>query len=187
MNDPLDELLSFAERSYVRMKAEHLIKECLKKGDEKPLNDLLEELILSGGSSFGILRDVLEAIHAIQTNLSQEGLDVRQDLVEAMREFGIKMPELISADHVDTFRQLCSRTLHIDVKRAAKHLELEDEFLLDELCNEASQKVTQIAHRLSLLRRLEESVQDWMDAMAYHSVHRLPAAIDQDSGDYFMH
>ncbi|MBN2555930.1 MAG: hypothetical protein JXA97_08330 [Anaerolineales bacterium] len=187
MNDPLDELLSFAERSYVRMKAEHLIKECLKKGDEQPLNDLLEELILAGGTSFGIMRDVLEAIHAIQSTLSQEGMDVRQDLVQAMREFGVQIPKLMSSDIVDNFRQMCSRSLGQDLKRAARNLELEDEFILDELCTEASEKVTLIARRLSLLKRLEESVQDWMDAMAYQTVHALPVRIDQDTPGYIMH
>jgi len=187
VNDPLNELLSFAERSYVRMKAEHLIKECLTKGDEQPLNDLLEELVLAGESSFGILRDVLEAIHAIQSNLSQEGLEVRQDLVQAMRDFGVQMPELTSTDIVDSFRQMCSLKLGQDILRSAERLEFEDRVLLDELCTEAGQKVSLIARRLSLLRRLEEAVQDWMDAIAYEAAHGAPLGYHNDAPGVMTH
>lgn len=187
MNDPLNELLSFAERSYVRMKAEHLIKECLTKGDEQPLNNLLEELVLAGESSFGILRDVLEAIHAIQSTLSQEGLEVRQDLVEAMHDFGVEMPELTSSDIVDSFRQMCSRNLGQDIIRIAGKLEIEDRILLDELCSEAGQKVSMIARRLSLLKRLEEAVQDWMDAMAYQAAHGTNIGFEGDLPGFITH
>ena len=34
MSDPLDELLIYAERSYIRMEAEQIISECLRIGDE---------------------------------------------------------------------------------------------------------------------------------------------------------
>ncbi len=49
MSEPLDEVLTFAERVYLRMQAEQLIRQCLDRGDPGPFDALLENLVLAGG------------------------------------------------------------------------------------------------------------------------------------------
>ena len=51
MTEPLDEVLTLAERVYVRMQAEQLIRQCLDRGDPRPFNALLENLVLATGKS----------------------------------------------------------------------------------------------------------------------------------------
>jgi len=174
VSQPLDDLLSLAERSYVRMEAEHLIDECLERGDPTPFNDLLEELVLAGASSLVVLREVLQAIRSVKSNLSHSGLGVRQDLMDALAEFGVHLPQLLSADAPESFRKICSQDLHREVKEKTGYLEEADERLLQDICGEASDRVTTVARKMVLLTRLEESVVDWMEGMVYETAHTAP-------------
>jgi hypothetical protein len=168
---PLDDLLSLAERSYVRLEAEQLIADCLHRGDPTPFNDLIEELVLAGTTSLAVLREILQAIRSVKSNLSQEGLGIRQDLMDALSEFGIHLPQLLSADAPESFRQICSQGLQRQVKVVAGRMEEEDESLLQEICVEAGNRVALVARRLVLLNRLEESVRDWISGLIYEYAH----------------
>ncbi|MFN2147206.1 MAG: hypothetical protein ACK2T2_02350 [Anaerolineales bacterium] len=172
MDEPLHELLNFAERTYVRMQAEQLIADCLKRGDPEPFFQMLAELILAGSSSLGIMREVQDVIRTLKADLTKNGMGVRQDLVQAMSEFGIFLPRILSADAPDAFRQICSRTLRDHVRSLASNLEPEDVRLLEEICIEAGGKVTLIAGQMAILKQLESSVQDWMEGLAYQAAHR---------------
>lgn len=171
MTEPLDEVLTFAERVYVRMQAEQLIRQCLDRGDPSPFNALLENLVLAGASSLGVLREIQEELQTARTHLGREGLNVRQDLVQALSEFGVQLPQLLSAEAPDAFRQICSQGLRHDACRAAAHrLEVEDERLLQEICGEAGTRVTGIARRLALLHRMEKLVGDWQEGLVFEGL-----------------
>jgi len=98
LTDPLDELLTYAERSYLRLEAEQLSRDCMDQGDPSAFNRLLEELVIAGSHSLLVLREILETIRSIMSYLSQEGLSVRQDLMDAMAEFCLFLPQLLSVD-----------------------------------------------------------------------------------------
>lgn len=182
MIDPLDEILSFAERSYIRYESEQLIAECLERRDTDPFFKLLEELVLAGSSSLSVLWEVLGVIRTFKSELGQQGIDVRADLMQAMAEFGVYFPELVAASPPEAFRQICSRELRKRVQDMANALELDDEALLEEICLEAGNKVTAIAGRLAVLTQLENSVLDWIDGLAYQAVHSLADEWGHQSG-----
>ncbi len=174
MIDPLKELMTFAERSYIRYESEQLISECLERRDTGPFFRLVEELVLAGSTSLGVLWEVLGVIRTFKSELGQQGLNIRADLMQAMEEFGIHFPELVAASPPEAFRQICSRELRNRVQDMADALELDDETLLEEICVEAGNKVTAIAGRLAILTQLENSVLDWIDGLAYEAMHDLP-------------
>jgi len=179
MSEPLDEVLTFAERVYVRMQAEQLIRQCLDRGDPLPFHALLENLVLAGASSLGVLREIQEELQSARTHLGREGLNVRQDLVQALSEFGVQLPQLLSAEAPDAFRQICSQGLGHDARRAAAHrLEVEDERLLQEICSEAGNRVTGIARRLTLLKRMEKMVGDWQEGLLFEALQERETAIN---------
>ena len=186
MTNALDELLSLAERTYVRMEAEQLIEECTERGDLTPFNELLEELICAGSTSLLLMREILDVIRVMKANLSQQGLGVRQDLMEAMAEFGIKVPELIGADAPEAFRRICSQELRRQVNDMARNLEYEDSALLEEICIEAGGRVTSIAGRLAILRQMEASVVDWLGGLAYEAAHTSPPESWAAEGSYLQ-
>jgi hypothetical protein len=171
MGLPLDDLLSLAERSYIRMEAEQLIDTCLESGDITAFDSLLKELVLAGSSSLVVMREILHAIRSVKSSLSQEGLGVRQDLMDALSEFGVYMPQLLSADTPEVYRRICNHKLHRDVMESSGDLEAADEVLLEELCTEAGNRVARIAKDLMIVTRLEKLAMDWMEGLVYESAH----------------
>lgn len=167
MSNPLDKLLNFAHRSYVRMEAEQLILECLELEDLTPFNDMLEKLVLAGATSLYLLREVLEEVLSAKSILNQEGLGVRQDLMDAFSEFGVNVPELLYADGPEAFQQIYHQNIKEHISAVAPNLSAGDEALLQEICSDASERVVNIARRVSLLNILEDAARDWMSSLAY--------------------
>ena len=83
MNNALKELMSFAEQSYIRLEAEHIIEECLASDSCGAFEKLLEELVLAGTTTLFALCEILEAIRSFKSQLGQEGLSIRQEITEA--------------------------------------------------------------------------------------------------------
>jgi hypothetical protein len=169
MTRPIDDLLTYAERAYVRMEAEQLIRQCLEEGDSASLDQLIQGLVLAGASSLGIMREILAEIRSTRSSLVTAGLEVRQDLINALGEFGVKLSRLLPADAPEMFRQICSPKLRKRVRLAARGLSAEDEALLQEVCEDAGQRVESIARRLAMLGRLEDSIEDWFYCLAYEA------------------
>ncbi len=179
MIDPIGELLSFAERSYVRMQAEQLILQCLQDRDPKPFYGLVNELVAAGAPSLVILREVQEVLRFIRTELTRDGRSVRKDLVEAMAEFGVYVPDVLAADSPVAFLQMCKRSFREDIRTQGAKLEVEDVDLLEEICLEAGQKVTVIAAKVRLLGELESTINDWLVGLAYEAAHSADFAWEQ--------
>lgn len=172
MTSPLDDLLNFAHQSYVRMEAEQLITECLELGDPAPFNDMVEGLVLAGTSSLMLLREVLDEVLSVKSNLSQEGLGIRQDVVDALSEFGLHLPQLLYIDAPEAFRQISKLPLKLGPNNVSGKLHMEDKILLQEICMEAGERVNQISHRLAMVSSFEDSVRDWMRCLAYEAMQR---------------
>lgn len=173
MDNPLNELLSIAERSYVRTEAEQLIDDCLHQGDVSLFNSLLEELVLAGASSLEVLREILLVIRAMKTDAGQEGIDLRQDLEDALTEFGMDTTSLLTWPPSDKTHPLCTDLMLEKLHEWTTHLNAEDACLIEEICHEAGRRVEEMANHVVLLNRLESSVLDWIDGLAYESVHEF--------------
>lgn len=184
MSSPLDDLLNFAHQSYVRMEAEQLISECLELGDPAPFNDMVEGLVLAGTSSLMLLREILDEVLSVKSLLSQEGLGIRQDLVDALGEFGVHLPQLLYLDAPEAFRQISNRHLKYGLTNISASLRSEDEMLLEEICNEAGERVKQIGRRLTMITSFEESIRDWMRCLAYEVMQRKDSEESTASSDY---
>jgi hypothetical protein len=169
MSRPLDDLLSFAERSYIRMQAEGLISHCLAQGDASAFDDLVEGLVLAGDSSLAVMHEILEEINAAKAQHRQEGLGVRQDLTDALAEFGVHLPQLMSTAGPETFHRIVTQGLKLEIRQAAPGLAKEDEALLEEICADAAERITKVARRMALLGQIEANVRDWSGCLAYHA------------------
>ena len=178
MSSPLDDLLNFAHHSYVRMEAEQLISECLELEDPSPFNDLIEGLVLAGTSSLMLLREVLDEVLGVKSLLSQEGLGIRQDLVDALSQFGVHLPQLLYIDAPEAFRQISGKQLKYGTSTSSGKLRSEDQILLDEIWIEAGERVRIIARRLTMIKSFEEAVRDWMKCLAYDAMQMR----DEDFG-----
>ncbi len=173
MSRELNYLLQLAEQSYIRMEAELLITACVHDGDLVPFNDLLQELVMAGPTSLFVLRDMYQIIRTWKSQLSQEGQVIRQDLMQALLDFGIRLPnELIMRDPESWWR---NQELAREVQAAATSLEQNSVALVNEICVDAGNKVSKLARRLVLVTELEHAVQDWISGLIYEHAHDYDA------------
>jgi hypothetical protein len=173
VDHPLNELLRIAERAYVRMEAEQLIEDCLQHGDASSFDHLLEELVLAGASSLGVMREILLVIRARKSDAGQEGINVRQDLIDALAEFNLEIPTSLQGNPSEVRLRICAHELSEELLKSTDRLNAEDAFLVEEICQEAGRRVERVAYQVTLLSRLEASVLDWMDGLAYESAHEF--------------
>jgi hypothetical protein len=163
------------------MQAEQLILQCLQDRDPQPFYGLVNELVAAGAPSLAIVREVQDVLRFIRTELARDGRSVREDLVEAMAEFGVCFPDVLAADSPVAFRQMCTRSFREDVRAQGAKLEVEDVDLLEEICLEAGKKVTAIAARMSLLGEMESTIKDWLAGLAYEAAHSPDPAWERHS------
>lgn len=182
MSHPLDDLLSLAERSYIRMQAEGLISHCLAQGDTSAFEDLIEGLVLAGASSLAVMHEILEEIHAAKREHSQEGLGVRQDLFDALEEFGVRLPQLMTQAAPEAFHRIVSQGLKGEIRQSAPGLAQEDEALLEEICADAADRITKVARRMALLSQIEANVRDWSGCLAYHAAKSFDLRGEGEAG-----
>jgi len=169
MSRELNNLLHLAEQSFIRMEAELLITACVHDGDLAPFNNLLQELVMAGPISLFVLRDMVQVIRALKSQFNQEGQVIRQDLKQALLDFGIRLPdELIMRDPEAWWR---NHELARQVQAAATSLEQNSVALVNEICVDAGNKVSKLARRLVLVTELEHAVQDWISGLIYEHAH----------------
>jgi hypothetical protein len=151
------------------MEAELLITTCVHEGDLDPFNDLLQELVLAGPTSLFVLRDMSQIIRTLKSQLSQDGLGIRQDLNQALLDFGIRLPDTrLSGDPGSWWR---GRDLFQEVQSASAGLEPNSAALVKEICIDAGNKVSRLARRLVLVNEIEYAVQDWISGLIYEHAH----------------
>jgi hypothetical protein len=169
----LEDLLAIAERSFVRMEAQELIGQYLEEGDQSPFEKLLENLVLAGSSSLSLLRDILEEIRATKSSLSLEGVDLRQELIEAMADLGIQSPARVSQSDSDTIVPVQQWTLEDSLHDISGALAAEDAQLLEDVCGDTGKRVAHISRKLLLLNDIEQSVMDWFHCLTYEAARSL--------------
>lgn len=174
----LEDLIAFAERSFVRMQAQELIGQFLEEEDKAPFDQLLEDLILAGTSSLTILRDILEEIRATKSSLSLEAMNLRQKLMEALAEIGIHMPQLPKSEAAAALTQIRKLARSQDIRESLQHLGCTDEQVLREICGDAGNRGEQISRKLRMLNDVEQSVLDWFECLTCEAAR----ALDFDPG-----
>ena len=175
----LEDLLAIAERSFVRMEAQELIGRYLEEGDQSPFETLLENLVLAGTSSLALLRDILDEIRSTKSSLSLEGVDLRQELIEAMDELGIQPPPQISEKNSEAFIPIRGLVLDEMLQDMTRELAVEDAQLLEDICGEAGRRAAHIGRKLVLLNDIEQSVVDWFQCLTYEAARSVDFNMDK--------
>jgi hypothetical protein len=169
----LEDLLVIAERSFVRMEAQELIGQYLEEGDQSPFKRLLENLVLAGTSSLSLMREILDEIRATKSSLSMEGVDLRQELIEAMSDLGIQPPSRISQTDAKTFTPIQQFRLEDSLHEITGELAAEDAQLLEDFCGDTGKRAARIGRKLMLLNDIEQSVIDWFHCLTYEAARSL--------------
>lgn len=169
----LEDLIAFAERSFVRMQAQELIGHFLEEEDQAPFDQLLEDLVLAGTSSLAILRDILEEIRATKSSLGLEAMNLRQKLMDALADIGIHMPQLPKSEATAALTQIRKLSRNREARDNLLQMGCTDEQVLREICGDAGNRGEQISRKLAMLNGIEQSVLDWFDCLTYEAARTL--------------
>jgi hypothetical protein len=171
MNNPPAEIMEYAERIYIRMEAEQVIKTCLDNGEISPFTKLVEELVLAGQPAYGVMREILEEIRSLRVGMSEEGILIRTDLSKALVELGFEEREVMDLNQPETIRKICKNELNTHLEQQTPGLDVDTCVILTELCFEASDQLKLLAGRMRLLADLEAHLRDWYQGIAYQIFH----------------
>ena len=172
MNDPLSGRLDYAERIYIRMEAEHVLQLCLNQGEITHFTHLVEELVLAGQPAYGVMREILDEIQSVRAGMNERGIEIRQDLNDALSELGIDRLDQIELDSGNLVRLLCNNKLDLHLEKQNPGLDPDTSEILTEVCVEASDQLRDLAAQLSLLTILEAYLRDWYQGIAYQILHQ---------------
>jgi hypothetical protein len=105
----------------------------------------------------------------LKANLNQAEMDVREDLIAALADFGVRIPlkRLQSVGQTRGFWHIWSHALDRELGHLSEGIGEDERLLLKEICIESGKHATLINQRLKLLSRLEESIRDWIAGLAY--------------------
>jgi hypothetical protein len=98
-------------------------------------------------------------------------MGVQHDLAKTLSQFGVGFPKAPARGTKESFWQIYHYGFYQEIKAHAPWLNLEDQLLLEEICNEAGKRVAQIVRRLALLKGFEDTVTDWIHGMIYEITH----------------
>ncbi|RMF46395.1 MAG: hypothetical protein D6755_06660 [Anaerolineae bacterium] len=159
MENPLDEIFSFAEHAYIRQQAEDALLRCLEQGTLFPVQMLVEDLVLSGAHSVGALNELLneaESHHSqIQDDLQRVYLALQGRLES---QYGVDLRTLAEDPLV---------LVSWPVGRFQRQLEAhaEADAIMDAILG-ARQTLEDLTARMHLLRAAMAYVEDWLWGMA---------------------
>lgn len=164
----------------LRMQANDLLSHCLETGQEKPLHQVVENLLLVGPSAFYTLNALLletsqrraqiedeihRAIGIFHNKIAEFGL-TRQTINDPFACYEQLDIESILLDRYDAELNLSPQTLNLP---AEAHL------LLLEAYHTTKDKLNQLIQQYLLSRQLENYLEDWLWGMAYQTVQQLHA------------
>lgn len=172
LNRQPNEWLNLIERAFIRVEAEQLISLCLEENDPTLLQRTIENLVLEGTASLGILREIREEVRTTRISLSQQVDTLRLDLTGTLEEFGLLVPGGLRRRRSLREYLRALRGLDTSLLEKGNPLSLEDEILITEICEEVKRRSSLISRKISTMNLLDQVLQDWIRSLAFQASYQ---------------
>jgi hypothetical protein len=167
INNPLEAIYAFAEQTYIRMQAGDLLMRCMDSGTVRPMQDLVENLVLAGPQSLGTLHEILLETGQRRAQIQDDMQRLYGEFQNTLNKFGIRrtedLPDAHSFANMDDVRfyQLIIR-----------HGILEEDRQTDcfQKFQETQDLMNSLIENIELLQNIEGYLKDWLWGLAYQSV-----------------
>ena len=171
MSDPSEVIYALAEQAYVRMQAEDLLIRCLDEGDVQPIQSLVEELVLAGPKSLGVMQEILAETRQRRSQLGDDLRQLMSELKDELEHRAIHLPELerervlpdrLAAQVLEALREQGG----FSPRSKTSRLQNLDE--VDEI-------ISTLRVNLGLLGEIVSFLEDWIWALVYQSARKAVA------------
>lgn len=168
MDDPLASVYALVERAYLRLQAGDVLVQCIEEGDPRPIERLVEELVLAGPISLSALREIIAEIQQHRNQIEEDYNQVLTELEHTLRSHGLKLQGLPSRN---TLSDLEPR--HFLALLQGQGMSCEQ---TEQACLVAFQDsrvlLRGLADHLQLLETIRGYLQDWLYSVMYQSARQ---------------
>lgn len=176
-DNPLDSVYSLAERTYVRLQAGDVLIRCLEEESVRPIQELVEGLILVGPESLDALREILAETSQRKAQVQDDLHQVFLELRTVLEGYGINLEGIAASEELLDLTPLRLLTL---MQEQDLHPQVIRESCLQVLQNSQDLRASLEAN-LRLLADAEAYLQDWLFGLAYQSARQTGVDADQHS------
>ena len=170
INNPLEAIYAFAEQAYVRMQAGDLLMRCIDTGSPRPMQELVEGLILAGPQSINTLFEVLH-------ETGQRRAQVQDDL---QRLFGDCQNKLthhhfkLSAVIPDAQSMMRIAPVQFQYFLEQQDITEDSQDVCADIFIQTQEMMSDLHNNVRLLQEIENYLKDWLWGLAYQSAHEQP-------------
>lgn len=161
--DPAAAVYGMVERAYVRMQAGEALTRCLDEGSPRPMQQMVEDLVLAGSQSLNAVREILAEVSRRSTQLQTDQDQVFSDLEKRLQAYNIHLGEQYSPASLQR-----SSTAEWVVFLRFQGITDEDSLrvcvaVLDEACD----LINSMAQQQVMMNDLELFLEDWLWVLVY--------------------
>ncbi len=168
-DDPLDVVLAMVEKAFMRLQAGDVVVACLEQGNLAPMHKIVEDLVLAGPQSLGVLRE-------IQAEVGTRRSQFQDDIAGEFSKL-----ELSLARHGIALSGLPDRHSMRGLDAAGFLSYLHQQGITDEhrqrecmrLIHEAKETMSALARQTLLLEEVELYLDDWIGGVIYQSARQM--------------
>lgn len=167
INNPLDAIYAFAEQTYIRMQAGDLLMRCLDSGSVRPMQDLVENLVLAGPQSLGTLHEILLETGHRRAQVQDDMQRLYGEFQRKLSRHGVRHSEDLPDAH--SFTQMDDVHFY---QLITSHGILEEDSQADcfQSFQETQDLMGSLEENINLLQSIENYLKDWLWGLAYQSV-----------------
>jgi hypothetical protein len=162
MDDPLNAVYSFVERTYIRLQAGDILMRCMEEGTLQPMHRMVEELVLAGPQGLASLREVLEEVGSRKKQVNDDLAQVFANLDNQLKAYGVEplgsyTPLSLAEVEPDVIPTILNQW---DLGEESAHACLK-------LLSDSHELLGSLAGHYAMLADLEVYLQDWMWGIIY--------------------
>lgn len=169
-NNPLDVIYAFAEQAYIRMQAGDLLMRCIDTGSPRPMQELVEGLVLAGPQSISTLFEVLHETNQRRAQVQDDLQRLYGDCQNKLNRYHFKLAEVIPD------AQTMMRIAPVQFQKFLEKQKISEE--LQDACADifiqAQEMMGDLHNNIRLLVEIENYLKDWLWGLAYESAHEPP-------------
>ncbi len=164
MNDPADSSVeAFVEHAYLRMQAGDVLMRCIEEDSPLPMQQIVQELVLAGPQSLGVLREILAETGERKAQVADDIQQVFSEFQKGLKSYGVRLTGLRTP--LSITRLTPARFLTLIDSQALADEEAREVCL--KMLQESRSLIKNLAHHQRLLKDIEIYLQDWMWGVAY--------------------
>jgi hypothetical protein len=175
---PQDSVYSFVERAYMRLQAGDILTRCLEDGRIKPIQDLVEGLVLAGPKNLDSLREILDEAGQRKTQVGDDLHQVFTQFSSVFMSYGV----LIEGETAATVQHWTAGQL-LDSMRQQGVYEADVQTACLQVWQDSREILDNLSTKLDLLEEIELYLQDWLWGLAYKTIHRHEESEISDIGE----